>query len=108
MATTTDRRVEEAAGQGRLGHVRELARAGLEPLASLAGVGLVLLAAAIFAPHFYSVQNLGNVVRQMGFLGVVALGQTFVLLVAGIDLSVGGLQGLAMVALAQITRGHDA
>lgn len=108
MATTADRLFEETGGPGRLGRVRELARAGLESLASLAGVGLVLLAAAIFAPHFYSAQNLGNVVRQMGFLGVVALGQTFVLLVAGIDLSVGGLQGLAMVALAQITRGRDA
>ncbi|HZV50417.1 MAG TPA: ABC transporter permease [Candidatus Dormibacteraeota bacterium] len=108
MATAADRRVEEGTRRGWLGHGRELLRAGREPLASLAGVGLVLLAAAVFAPHFYSVQNLSNVVRQMGFLCVVALGQTFVLLVAGIDLSVGGLQGLAMVALAQITHGRDA
>jgi ribose transport system permease protein len=85
-----------------------LLKGSIEPLASVAGIALVLLAAAVFTPQFYSPQNLMNLSRQAGFLGVVALGQTFVLLVGGIDLSVGAMQGLAMVVLAQITRGRDA
>jgi ribose transport system permease protein len=104
VATT----VERLPGRRWRDRAGRILRGSQEPLASAAGIGLVLLAAAIFAPHFYSPQNLGNVLRQMGFLCVVALGQTFVLLVAGIDLSVGALQGLAMVALAQITHGRDA
>lgn len=75
--------------------------------ASCGGIALVLAAAAIFTPEFYTGGNLDDLLRQIAFIGVAAIGQTFVLLVAGIDLSVGAVLGLAMVVSAQISGGSD-
>jgi ribose/xylose/arabinose/galactoside ABC-type transport system permease subunit len=74
---------------------------------SVGGIVIVLVAAAIFTPSFYSSANLNDLSRQIGLIGVSAIGQTFVLLVAGIDLSVGAMLGLAMVVSAQLTSGHN-
>jgi ribose transport system permease protein len=41
------------------------------------------------APRFIGVESIANIVKQASFTGVVAVGMTFVLLTAGIDLSVG-------------------
>lgn len=76
--------------------------------ASLGGLGLVLILAAILTPRFYSGANLTLVLSQVGFIGVTAIGQTFVLLVGGIDLSVGAVIGLTMVTIAVATGGHGA
>ncbi|MGC4000192.1 MAG: ABC transporter permease [Anaeromyxobacter sp.] len=50
---------------------------------------LLLGALAWAAPGFLSPYNLSVVARQASFVGLVALGQTLVLLAGGIDLSVG-------------------
>ncbi|WP_421724914.1 ABC transporter permease [Bauldia sp.] len=44
---------------------------------------------------FLSPENLSNVVKQASFIGIVAVGMVFVLLTAGIDLSVGSVMYLA-------------
>jgi ribose/xylose/arabinose/galactoside ABC-type transport system permease subunit len=75
-------------------------------VASLGGLGLVLILAAILTPRFYSGANLTLILSQVGFIGVTAIGQTFVLLVGGIDLSVGAVIGLTMVTVAVVTGGH--
>lgn len=75
--------------------------------ASGGGIALVLVAAAVFTPQFYSAANLGDLARQVAFIGVAAVGQTFVLLVAGLDLSVGAVLGLAMVVTAQLAGGSN-
>ncbi|MGQ9367829.1 ribose ABC transporter permease [Azospirillum sp. ST 5-10] len=56
-------------------------------------VGLVLLMAAVsaFSPNFLTVDNLLNILRQTSINGVIAVGMTFVILSAGIDLSVGSV-----------------
>lgn len=41
------------------------------------------------APRFFGIDSIGNIIKQASFTGVVAVGMTFVLLTAGIDLSVG-------------------
>lgn len=56
---------------------------------------VVLLAMA--TPNFLSAYNLSVVARQASFVGLVALGQTMVLLVGGIDLSVGAAAGLSAI-----------
>ncbi len=56
----------------------------------VAFVVLIGVSAAL-SPRFLSAQNLLNVVRQVSFEGIIALGMTFVILSAGIDLSVGAL-----------------
>lgn len=66
------------------------------------GVALILLIAlmAVIAPYFWSVKNLLEVVRQVSAIAILGAGGTFVILTAGIDLSVGSALGVcAMVAI---------
>ncbi len=60
-------------------------------------LGLVLLAAylSFAAPHFLTVGNIINISRQTAITAILAVGQTFVILSAGIDLSVGAVAALA-------------
>lgn len=67
-------------------------------LAALAGqystVIVVVVLAAFFSltsAYFFSVENLLNILRQMAIVGVLALGMTVVVLIGGIDLSVGSV-----------------
>jgi ribose transport system permease protein len=61
---------------------------------SLLGL-IVLIAAVSFAsPDFLEVGNLFNVLRQTSINAVIAMGGTFVILTAGIDLSVGAVLAL--------------
>jgi ribose/xylose/arabinose/galactoside ABC-type transport system permease subunit/ABC-type sugar transport system substrate-binding protein len=50
---------------------------------------------SLFAPRFLESENLFNVLRQFSFITIIAIGQTFVITAAGIDLSVGSVAGLA-------------
>ncbi len=73
---------------------------------SLFGLVLVLVAAVVFSPAhdgdllFLDSENLFNVVRAISEIGIIAIGMTFVILVGGIDLSVGAVLGLAAVGSA--------
>jgi ribose transport system permease protein len=70
-------------------------------------IGLVALCAAlwILTPHFLTVSNLLNVVEQTSINAIVAVGMTFVILSAGIDLSVGSIVALAGVVLGTALQG---
>jgi ribose/xylose/arabinose/galactoside ABC-type transport system permease subunit len=57
----------------------------------LAILAVEMLLWTILSPAFLTPSNMINVLRQASFVGVVAAGQTFVILTAGIDLSVGGV-----------------
>lgn len=46
-------------------------------------------------PHFLTASNMVNVTRQTSITAILAVGQTFVILAAGIDLSVGAIAALA-------------
>jgi ribose transport system permease protein len=50
---------------------------------------VIFLYFGLQAPRFLGVESIANIVKQASFTGVVAVGMTFVLLTAGIDLSVG-------------------
>ena len=51
----------------------------------------------LLSPVFLTGANISNVVVQTSVLAVLAIGQLFVILVAGIDLSVGSVLGLSTV-----------
>ncbi len=55
------------------------------------------LAAAIAIPAFRDPANLANILRQASVLGIIAIGQTFVIAAGMIDLSVGMIAGLVVV-----------
>lgn len=65
------------------------------------GVLLTLLVAAISVRSLFEVPNLEDVAKQASILGLVAIGQTLVLLVRGLDLSVGAVVGLAAITVTQ-------
>jgi ribose transport system permease protein len=58
---------------------------------------VMLAVTTVLAPVFFNPQNLINVARQASITGIVAVGMTFVVLTAGIDLSVGAM--LALVGI---------
>lgn len=66
-------------------------------------VGVLLLEMAILtflSPAFLTEANLLNVARQAAPIGIIAVGLTFVILTAGIDLSVGSLVAFAGIIAA--------
>jgi len=71
------------------------------------GLVVVILAALVVAPEFFNPANLSNLSRQAAILALVAAGQTVVLLVRGVDLSVGATITLTMVVVARVSEGSD-
>jgi len=57
----------------------------------------------IFTGNFYSIYNISTLVRQMSFMSLVAFGQTLVLIIGGIDLSVASIAILSSMSLALLS-----
>ncbi|MBX3030906.1 MAG: ABC transporter permease [Chloroflexi bacterium] len=71
-------------------------------------LGVVLVVGIVAVPNFATAANADAILRQAAVLGIVALGQTFVVLTGGIDLSVGMLMGLVTVLANGIMGGDPA
>jgi ribose transport system permease protein len=63
--------------------------------ASLALFIGVFIVFSLLSKKFLELQNLINIVNQTASIGIIAVGATFVLLVAGVDLSVGAVMFLS-------------
>lgn len=77
-------------------------------IARFAPLIFLLVLMAVFAtlePRFLSSVNLFNVMRQVSITGLLAIGMTFVILTAGIDLSVGSLLAFAGLVAAAVAKG---
>ncbi|MBI1260020.1 MAG: ribose ABC transporter permease [Chloroflexi bacterium] len=61
-------------------------------------VGCVIV--TILNPHFMALSNIGTLGRDIAMIGILAVGEAFVILLGGIDLSVGSVYGLAGVIVA--------
>lgn len=75
----------------------------------LAYVGMValLLVTALFSPGFLSESNLRSTVVLAAFVGIVALGQTLVIIGGGIDLSVPWVLNSAAILMTLLCGGQD-
>lgn len=62
----------------------------------------IALVGSLLSPTFLTQRNVTNVMRQTAMLGVVTVGMTFVILTAGIDLSVGMVLSFTSVAAAML------
>ena len=62
------------------------------PLIALVALCLIL---SVLSPYFATADNLTNVSRQVAFVALLAIGQTYVILTGGIDLSVAAVAALA-------------
>lgn len=67
---------------------------------------LVLVVFTLLSPQFLSIENIGIMSKHVAITAIIAIGATFVILTAGIDLSVGSIVGLiAMIAGGLINQG---
>lgn len=64
------------------------------------GFLIIILVLSILSDAFLTTRNLLNIVRQTSIHGIMAVGMTFVILTAGIDLSVGSILALTGVLCA--------
>jgi ribose/xylose/arabinose/galactoside ABC-type transport system permease subunit len=69
-------------------------------------LGLIVIA-VIVSPQVLNAQYVSTQLKQAAPLGVVSIGQTFVILAAGIDLSVGSVIALMSVLAAGLMNGQD-
>ena len=60
---------------------------------------LVFVLFGLVSPRFFAWQNVENILRQASYIGIIATGLTFVLLTAGIDLSVGAVMYLSAILM---------
>lgn len=67
-----------------------------------AGVALILIfiISSLISESFLQPTNIFNVLRQISIVGVLGLGMTFVIITAGIDLSVGAVLSVVVVVTA--------
>ena len=73
----------------------------------MAGLGGILILAIVLSPSaadgsriFLQLGNLTDILRQISVIGIIALAMTFVILTAGIDLSVGSILALSTSVVA--------
>lgn len=85
--------------------VRPGARGRFQFLFGLTLLALLLVLWAILAfatPNFWSTNNISNLLRQGSMTAILAIGQTFVIITGGIDLSVGAIVGFTSVVAAML------
>lgn len=66
-------------------------------------VVVMMTAASFMSPKFMTVNNIKNVISQATTLATAAIGQTFVLLLGGIDLSTGSTISMGTVIVAKLS-----
>lgn len=90
----------------RGGGLKDMARATSRIGSFLSGPVIIILGMiflfSLLSEGFFSASNAVNIIRQASVLALVAFGQTFVILLAGIDLSVGAVMGLTSCVTAQL------
>lgn len=69
------------------------------PLILFAGVFVLL---SLLDPRFFTISNFSNILLSSSFIGIVAVGMTFVLLTGGIDLSVGATMYITAGIMARL------
>ncbi|MDX1510441.1 MAG: ABC transporter permease [Nitriliruptorales bacterium] len=101
-ANEARQRIDELVSRARGLEVRDYA---------LAGVVVLLLIIGVFvSDRFLTLSNMETVLKQASVVGVISMGMTFVIVTAGIDLSVGAMLAAASVAggtLAEALSGID-
>lgn len=76
-------------------NVQKQKRLKFQGLGSLIGLLLIVVALSVLADNFLTLNNLFNVFRQVSINALIAFGMTFVILIGGIDLSVGSILALS-------------
>ena len=75
---------------------------GARTLGPLAGLVILCIAFGVAAPVFLTPRNLIQIVQQVMEVGTLAVGQTLIILTAGIDLSNGAIMVLGSIVMAKL------
>ena len=70
--------------------------------APLIALVVLVIISSMASEHFMGARNISNVLRQVSYTGIIALGMTFVIIAGGIDLSVGSMLALIGVLTVMI------
>ncbi len=85
-----------------------LKRVNFAVVGPVIGLILSIIIFSILSPHFLTVGNIINILRQISIIGVMAVGVTFVIISAEIDLSIAHVMTLCgLLAGALATGGYD-
>ncbi|MCO4254067.1 ABC transporter permease [Pseudarthrobacter cellobiosi] len=105
---TSDKGGADKGGAGKGGGGRALREAAAKMFRAVPGPLLGLLAVMIvlslMSPYFLTWRNLSNVVTQNSDIGIMAVGAALVILIGGIDLSVGSTLALSIMTSAWLYR----
>src|SRR6201999_600871 len=93
------RRPARAGRRNRFNMHRNQALVFIRTNATLIALVVLTVALALADPTFHTARNLSNVARQVTIVGIIGVGMTMVILIAGIDLSVGSVVGVAAVVV---------
>lgn len=91
-----------AAPHAPTGHAMDSLESKLPPLGQLGPFIALLIACAVFGAtteHFFSGENFSLILQQVMVVGVIAIGQTLIILTAGIDLSCGMVMALGSIVM---------
>ena len=77
----------------------------LQDLGPLLGLVLLCIAGWALNPDFATADNVLNVLTRTAFIGIIAVGMTFVIISGGIDLSVGSMAALIAGAMILLMNG---
>ena len=90
---------------------QRLRRMEKERYAAFAALAVLTVVSSFLSEYFLQPENLLNILRQVSYTGIIALGMTYVIVAGGIDLSVGSMAAfvgtLSILALNAVAgRGH--
>jgi ribose transport system permease protein len=83
--------------------------AGISTLLGLTLLGLLIImwvVLSFWTPTFWTANNIANLLRQGAMIAILAIGETFVIITGGIDLSVGAVAGFVSMMVAWLLT-HD-
>jgi len=68
------------------------------------GVFILSFVLSIISPHFLTMSNILNVLRQVSIIAIISIGMTLVIILGGIDLSVGSTLAFSSMCMAVLMK----
>lgn len=96
-------KVEAVEGQGGKGGLGQWMVARLTNIAPFVTLLFLILIFSVMSPSFATIDNVANIARQVSITAIIAVGLTFVILTAEIDLSVASVANAAGIVIAFFT-----
>ena len=96
-----------AAAPARSFQLGDFLRTQLRNIAPFITLLFLVLFFSIASPSFATLDNLENILQQVSLTGIIAVGLTFVILTAEIDLSVGAIANATAIVLTFFTLQPD-